>query len=142
VLVDEAKRGRIRVGQRLSLFVPGYRTYRIRLVPSAATPVSYDPAVREVTLYPGNVQSLEWRAKSYFTIFAQAISAKGAPIAGSPVQTGEGIAETDDHGYFQVDVSEGEPVTIASGDGSSCRVELPKMVLKNDFASLGKVVCR
>jgi hypothetical protein len=142
VLVDDAKRGRIQVGQRLSLFVPGYRTYRVRLVPSAASAVSYDSAVREVTLYPGNVQSLEWRAKSYFTIFAQAVSAGGSPIADSLVQSAQGIAQTDGHGYFQVDVSEGDPVTIALGDGAACRVQLPKLVVKNDFASLGKVVCR
>lgn len=142
VLVDDVARGRIKVGQRLSLFVPGYRTYKIRLVPSAASPVSYDSGAREVTLYPGNVQSLEWRAKSYFTIFAQAISAKGAPIADSLVHTTQGIAQTDGNGYFQVDVSEGEPVTIALGDAAACRVQLPKMIVRNDFASIGKVVCR
>jgi len=142
VLVNEVARGRIKAGQRLSLFVPGYRTYKVRLVPSAASPVNYDSGAREVTLYPGNVQSLEWLANSYYTIFAQAVSTTGAPIANSIVQTTEGIAETDGNGYFQADVSEGEPVTIALGDGAACRVQLPRMIVKNDFASIGKVVCR
>jgi hypothetical protein len=142
VLVDEVARGRVKVGQRLSLFVPGYRTYKVRLVPTAASPVSYDSGVHEVTLYPGNVQSLEWRAKSYFTIFGQAASAKGVPIADAFVQSAQGVAQTDSNGYFQIDVSHGDPVTIASSDGAACQVQLPNMIVKNDFASIGKVVCR
>lgn len=142
IVVDEVTRGRVKVGQRLSLFMPGYRTYKVRLVPTAASPVSYDSAVREVTLYPGNVQSLEWRVKSYFTIFAQATSAKGAPIADALVQTAQGIAQTDRNGYFQVDMSEGDPVMISGSDGAACQVQLPRAVVKNDFASIGKVVCK
>jgi hypothetical protein len=142
VLVDEVARGRIRAGERLSLFLPGYRTYKVRLVPAAAAPVSYDSGVRDVTLYPGNVQSLEWRANSYFTIFAQATTAIGAPIADALVQTPQGIAQTDSNGYFQADVSEGDSVTISRSDGGRCRAQLPRAIVRNGFASLGKVVCR
>jgi hypothetical protein len=142
VLVDDVVRGRLKVGQRLSLSVPGYRTYKVRLVPSGASPVNYDSGTRDVTLYPGNVQSLEWRVKSYFTIFAQATSVGGAPIADALVQTAQGIGQTDGNGYFQVDVSDGDAVRIASDDGKSCEVQLPKMIVKKDFASIGKVVCK
>ena len=142
VLVDEVARGRLRVGQRLSLFLPGYRTYKVRLVPIAAAAVGFDSGVREVTLYPGNVQSLEWRAKSYFTIFAQATTAKGTPIADALVQTAQGIAQTDSNGYFQADVSSGDSLTISRSDRAACQVQLPNVIVKNDFASIGKVVCR
>jgi hypothetical protein len=142
VLVDDALRGRVKVGGRLSLFVPGYRTYKVRLVPTTPSPVSYDSATREVTLYPGNVQSLEWRVQSFFTVFAQATSEKGAPIADALVQTAQGVAQTDNSGYFQIDVARGDPITIARTDGPACQVQLPAMIVKNDFASVGKVVCR
>jgi outer membrane usher protein FimD/PapC len=141
VLVDEVVRGRLRPGQRLSLFVPGYRTYKVRLVPAAATAVSYDSATRDVTLYPGNVKLLEWRAESFFTVFAQAISATGIPIADALVQTPKGISETDSNGYFQIDVRRGDPITINGAGGQSCVVKLPDIHVKNDFASAGKVVC-
>jgi hypothetical protein len=103
--------------------------------------VDYDAASRDVTLYPGNVQLLEWRAESLFTIFAQAISASGAPIADALVHGAKGISETDSSGYFQLDLRQGDSVTIDRANGQTCQVALPRLVLKNDFASLGKVVC-
>jgi hypothetical protein len=142
VLVDEVVRGRVRAGRSLSLFVPGYRTYKVRLVPTAASAVSYDTAARDVTLYPGNVRSLDWRAESYVTVFAQAISASGAPIRNALVETSKSIAETDSNGYFQLDVRQGDPVTISNGDGPACQITLPKLVVRNDFASVGRAVCR
>jgi hypothetical protein len=142
VLVDDAARGRLKIGQRLSLFVPGYKTYKIRLVPTAPLPVSYDSASREVTLYPGNVQSLAWHAESFFTIFAQAMLPDGGPVADALVQTPHGVAQTDEKGYFQIDVAHGDPVKIARSDGGACQLKLPELVVKNDFASIGKVVCR
>jgi outer membrane usher protein FimD/PapC len=142
VMVDDVQRGRIKAGQRLSLFVAGYRRYRIRLVPIAAAPVSIDSAVREVTLYPGNVQTLVWRAESYFTLFAQAMSRDGVPIRDALVQSAKGIAETDSNGYFQIDVRRSDPITIARNDGAPCVVKLAKLAVANNFASIGKVICQ
>jgi hypothetical protein len=142
VLVDDAARGRLKVGQRMSLFVPGYKTYKIRLVPTAPLPLSYDSATREVTLYPGNVQSLAWHAESFFTIFAQAMLPDGGPVADALVQTPHGVAQTDEKGYFQIDVAHGDAVKVARSDGGTCELKLPELIVKNDFASIGKVVCR
>ena len=141
-MVDDVQRGRIKAGQRLSLFVAGYRRYRIRLIPIAAAPVSIDSAVREVTLYPGNVQTLVWRAESYFTLFAQAMSRDGVPIRDALVQSAKGIAETDSNGYFQIDVRRSDPITIARNDGAPCVVKLAKLAVANNFASIGKVICK
>jgi hypothetical protein len=142
VLLDEVVRGQVKVGQRLSLFVPAYHKYKVRLVPTAAVPVSYDTAVHAVTVYPGNVQSLFWRAESFFTVFGQAILPDGTPIPDSLVQTSKGVAQTDAKGYFQIDVRRDDPITIATGDGPACRVSLADVTVKNDFASIGKVVCQ
>jgi hypothetical protein len=142
VLVDEVARGRVKAGRNLSLFVPGYRTYRVRLVPTAASAVSYDAAARDVTLYPGNVQALEWKADSYVTVFAQAVLPSGAPIANALVETAKGIAQTDSNGYFQVDVRQGDPITVSKGDSPMCQIQLPDLRIRNDFASAGKAVCK
>jgi len=131
----------VRAGRHLLLFVPPYRLYHVRLVPAAAAPVDYDTATREVTLYPGNVQSLEWQAQSYFTIFGQAVSAAGAPISDALVQSPKGIAQTDSKGYFQLDVRRDDPITIAKAGGSPCHIKLGNVSPNNDFASVGKVVC-
>lgn len=142
VLVDEVPRGEVKPGQRLSLFVPGYRTYKVRLVARAALPVSYDSASRDVTLYPGNVRSLVWAAQSYFTVFGQAVSPDGVRIADALVQTPRGVGETDSDGYFQVDARENDSIIVQRGDASRCRIDLAKLAVKGDFASVGKVICR
>lgn len=142
VLVDDVPKGIVSAGRRLSIFVPGYRTYKVRLVPVASAPVDYDSAAREVTLYPGNVQSLAWRAETYFTVFGQATSSKGEPISDALVETPKGIAQTDGNGYFQVDIRRGDAITIAKADGPACKARVGDVTVKNDFASIGKVVCQ
>ncbi len=141
VLVDGAPRGQVRIGQRLSLFVPGYRTYRVRLVPRDAAAVDVDSAPRDVTLYPGNVQPLDWTVASYTTLVAQAVSTDGAPIADALVQSAKSVGETDSSGFFQLDVRSGDAVTIVRG-GSTCEVALPKLAVHKEFASVGKVTCQ
>jgi hypothetical protein len=142
VLVDEVVRGRVKPGRRLSLFVPAYRTYKVRLMPMAASAVSYDSAARDVTLYPGNVEALAWEADNFVTIFAQAVSAAGARIANARVETPRGIAETDANGYFQADVRKDDSIKVSTGDASTCTIHLPAFEARNDFASIGKVVCQ
>lgn len=142
VLVDGVSRGQVKIGDRLSLFVPAYRTYKVRLEPTAPFAVSYDSSAREITLYPGNVKTLAWTAQSYFTIFAQAVSPAGMAIANSHVQSPKGIGETDSNGFFQLDVRHGDPVTVQTANGAECRIDLANVVVKNDLASLGRVICR
>jgi hypothetical protein len=142
VLVDDIPRGRVRIGQPLSLFVPGYHTYRVRLLPVEAVAVDYDSASRAVTLYPGNVQSLHWQAQSYFTLIAQAVSPGGSPMANALVETARGVAETDANGYFQIDMRRDDPITIVRSGAPACLIKVPDVRVQNDFASMGKVVCQ
>lgn len=141
VLVDDHPKGRIRIGERLSLFLPPYRAYRIRLVPSDSDPVMFDASTRTVTLYPGNVQTLRWTAQSYFTVFGQAISQSHKPIANALVRAGRSISESDSNGYFQIDVVRGDRITLGEL-GLNCDVDLGRITLKDDYAPIGKVVCK
>ncbi len=88
------------------------------------------------------MQTLDWKAEPYVTVFAQAISTSGAPIANALVETAKGVAETDSNGYFQIDVRQGDPITISKGDEAMCKIQLPELRVRNDFASAGKAVCK
>jgi hypothetical protein len=66
----------------------------------------------------------------------------GGPVADALVQTPHGVAQTDEKGYFQIDVAHGDAVKVARSDGGTCELKLPELIVKNDFASIGKVVCR
>jgi hypothetical protein len=142
VLIDNVSRGRVKAGQRLSIFLAPYRTYAVRLVPTGASPVSYDTGDRQVTLYPGNLRSLVWLAQSYVTIFGRAASPDGTGIANALVQGPKSIGETDADGYFQLDVRKGDPITVRKANGAECRIELADLASDKDFASVGEVICR
>lgn len=142
ILVDGMPRGQVKTGQKLSLFLAPYRSYVVRLALATPAAVSFDSADRRVTLYPGNVRTLEWAAQSFFTIFAQAVSPGGKPISNRMVEAAKSIAETDEDGYFQIDVHRGDPISIGDPGGVACRVSLAPVTVRNDFASVGKVVCQ
>jgi hypothetical protein len=142
VLVDDADGGYLHAGERLSLFLPAYRTYRVRLLPKESTAAEVDPQPREVTLYPGNVATLNWRADRYVTLFAQAVSSAGQPVARALVQTGRNVAETDDQGYFQINISRGDLLRFSRSGSSLCSVAAPAFAANEDLLSAGKVVCQ
>jgi len=142
VMIDDVARGRVRLGERFSVFVPSYRTYKVRLAPVDAPAVSFDTASRDVTLYPGNVKSLRWRADTTFALFAQAISLEGVPISNALVQTAKSVSETDDNGYFQIDIRQGDEITVGKANEASCHIGLEKIAVQNDFASIGRVICK
>jgi hypothetical protein len=142
VLVDNVSRGKVKAGQRLSIFLAPYRTYAVRLVPTGASPVSYDTSEREVTLYPGNLRSLVWLAQSYVTIFGRAVAPDGTSIANALVHGPKSVGETDSNGYFQLDVRKGDPITMRKANGAECRIELADMAADKDFAPVGEVICR
>lgn len=142
VLVNDQPRGRIVSGARLPLFLQPYHSYKVRLRPLNAAGVSYDSAARDVTLYPGNVQHLDWKIERMFTVFGQAVRADGRPLADATIQSRHGVGESDGSGYFQIDAGDGEALRFTDAGGSACEVRLADVKPVKDFASLGKVVCQ
>jgi Mat/Ecp fimbriae outer membrane usher protein len=141
VLVDDVPRARVRTGTRLPIFLEAYRAYRVRLRPVDSAPVSYDSAAREITLFPGNVQHLRWSAEPLFTVFGRAVRRDGSNVSDAAVSGRRGVGQTDQHGYFQIDVLPNEVLTFAGANAASCHVSVPALNPKNDYVSLGKVVC-
>ncbi len=140
VLVDEHSARQCGSGQPFAVCCP------VSHVPGAAPPgrggaVDFDAGAREITLYPGNVPSLPWPAQSYFTLIAQAVLA-GGPIVNALVESEKGVAETDANGYFQIDMRRDDPIRIARNGAAACLVRLPDVTVRDDYASVGKVVCQ
>lgn len=142
VLVDDFPRGRIRAGGRLPIFLQAYRAYKVRLKPLGSTPVSYDSGTREVTLFPGNVQQLRWKADALFTLFGQAVRPDGTAVASAAVQGERGVGQTDEEGFFQIDASQSELLKLTGGNGRPCEIRLNLIEPKGDYARIGKMVCR
>jgi hypothetical protein len=141
VLVNGAAYGHVRGGGNLPIHLQPYRVYEISVRPEGAAAVSLDTDARKVTLYPGNVRVVRWTAHSFFTAFGQAVEADGTPIANALVQAPHSVGESDENGYFQIDAANGDSLAFTRGS-SRCEVRLAGATPRNDFVSLGKVVCK
>src|SRR5690606_22809552 len=103
--------------------------------------VSYDSSSREVGLYPGSLARLSWSAAPMTIKFGRLVDPDGQPIAGAAI-TGKGIwSQTDDDGYFQIELPEGETVQVTSRGGQTHALEFPRSSSQNEFADIGQLVC-
>jgi hypothetical protein len=141
VLVNESPRGRIKAHGRLPIFLPAYHSYKLRLRPLDSAAATYDSETRQITLYPGNVERVVWKAQALFTVFGQAIGRDGKPIANAGIQSARGIGQSDEQGRFQMDVADKDVLTF-TGDSGSCKVSLSGTKPQGDYASIGKVMCQ
>jgi Mat/Ecp fimbriae outer membrane usher protein len=142
VLVDERSRGRVRSGGRLPLFLQPYRSYKVRLRPVDGAAVWFDSSAREYTLYPGNVQHVHWQAEQLITVFGRALRSNGTPVADAVVTSKRGLGQSDVNGYFQVEVVPNESLSFRTAAGNSCDVALGRLGNNQEFAALGRVICR
>lgn len=142
VLVDEEPHGRIATDRRLPIYLQAYRSYSVRLKPVNAAAVSYDGQATEITLFPGTVRSVRWAVQRTFTLFGQAVDKDGAPIGIAQVETRHGIGQTDEHGYFQVDIAEGDEIRFSRSAQTLCRIAPRHSQPQLDYAALGKVICQ
>ena len=142
VLVDEAPAAKVAAGQRVTLFMQPYRRYDVRLRPAAATSVHYDAGVRKVTLFPGNVERLRWKAVPTFTIFGQVVGADGKPIANGVLQGTYGDGASNADGFFQIDAAAGDRITLSSAAGQTCSFNFGAAKPADGYFAAGKVICQ
>ena len=141
VLVNGMAYGHVRGRGSLPIHLQPYRAYEVSVRPEGAAAVSLDTDAQRITLYPGNVRVIRWTARTFFTAFGQAVSADGTPITNALVQAPHSVGETDENGYFQIDAANGDSLAFTRGS-ARCEVRLDGAVPRNDFVSLGKVVCK
>jgi hypothetical protein len=142
VLIDDQPRGRLKSGGRLPIFLPPYRAYKVRLKPVNAASVWFDTATRKVTVFPGNVANERWTVERIQTVFGRAVYSDGSPVANALLTARRGVSETDENGYFQVDVTSNEAVSFKTTGQGTCTVRLGKLTQPRDYSGIGEVVCR
>ncbi len=142
VLVDETPYARVTAGGRTTIFLQPYRDYSVRLRPIAAASVHFDGSARKVTLFPGNVDRLSWKATTVFTLFGRVVDNDGNPIANAVLEGDHGTGSSDGEGYFQIDVAANDAVTLRSVAGETCQLAVGRTKPSRGFSSVGKVVCQ
>lgn len=146
LLVDEAARGTVRGGQRITLAVPPYRRYRVRLRATGSELISFDTRSRTVDVFPGSVVALDWTARPVRALFGRLVDRGGTPIADADLAADDAIAATDPHGYFQMQAATDARLTARTATGRTCTVRLAAAAAAaadatTTYTRLGDVVC-
>jgi hypothetical protein len=141
VLVDEQLAGTIVGNRPLTLALPTYRAYELRIRPTGKDLLAYDSSPRSVGLYPGSVARVEWEAAPVTIKFGRLVGPDGHAVAHASI-TRQGVwAETDDNGFFQIEAPDDAEVTVTTRDGRSFAAVLPRGERTGDIAQLGPVAC-
>ena len=118
-----------------------YETYAVRVRPAGNKIVGFDESIHQVTLYPGNVQTLEFSASDITVLIGRAVFADGTPVRNARFENVEGYGASDGDGWFQVEVATSEPLRLRDSAGALCALRLPKLYAADGLAMLGDIVC-
>lgn len=131
VNVNGQRRGYAVAGQSSVISLTPFDQYNVTLSPSGETLYSFDEREKQVTLYPGNVVSLDYEAIPLQLLFGRLLF-QGAPVSGARINGGLYPSSTDDVGMFQLESrSDTEGLRIELENGWVC--ELPVGVLDDGY---------
>lgn len=145
--VDNQSYDIVRPGNMVAIGLQSMANYRIGLQPENAPPYEIDLSERKVSIYPGNVVLLTWRAEKSFTVFGQVIDADGKPLADARIQAGSDVGTTDQNGYFIITSGQEANLEVIREDGSVCLVRQVKDVLgdvsrNQPLIKIGSIPCQ
>jgi hypothetical protein len=141
VLVDNTPRARIRPGQSIPIFLPPYRAYSVRLAPVSGRGGRFDANAREVSLYRGNMQYLEWEVRAVQPVYGRLVDTAGRPLGGAVLYGERDFMQSDASGYFQGEIAGTESFALRKGGAELCRVTLAPAAGETPILDLGDVVC-
>jgi hypothetical protein len=141
VVVDDTPRATLRKGEKLSILLPPYRRYAVRLRPQGKVIEHLDTVTRSVSLYPGNVVPLTWIARPVVAMFGRLVDDDGAPLADVEISSPGAIGRTDAHGFFQIETDPDATLTLHLPNGTSCTHRLTVKPSPDDYAALGTLTC-
>jgi outer membrane usher protein FimD/PapC len=141
ILINDVPRAQLSAGGRVPIFLPPYREYSVRIRPSDGPRVAFDTSARRVTLYPGNVEPLQWKVEPIMTAFGRVVRPNGSPAANAEISTRRGIGRTDEKGFFQIEIGAAEVATLKWPDQKGCAMKLSSGPPKAEYVSLGTLIC-
>lgn len=102
VKVNGQRRGYAIAGSPSIIALSPYEQYRVSLNPAGETLYSFDEREKTVTLYSGNVVTLDYEAIPLQLLFGRLLF-NGLPLEGARINGGLFPGSTDDIGMFQLE---------------------------------------
>ncbi|MBK2125019.1 TcfC E-set like domain-containing protein [Fangia hongkongensis] len=117
-----------------------YETHNIQIQTHEVT-LSVPHNDLDVVVYPGNVQSIIRSAKPALLLMGNFVTENGALLTHATISGGLEDTNTDDEGFAQIDVLEGEPLTLTLQNGSTCEVTTNNLQPEDGFVYLDQIIC-
>lgn len=141
VLVNDSPAAEVRSGELLTLPLTAYRRYAIRIQPRDGALLQYDSSERTVSLYPGSVVKLDWSANPVIAMFGRIVDERGRPMANAMLSAPGSTAQTDDNGYFEIEMAAGSTFRVNATGGRVCVIAPPTVPVDQGYGRLGTLRC-
>lgn len=141
IYVDRQSAGYAQVGSKTVLPLPAYDTYDIRLESRSNAFLTFDESPRQVTLYPGNVNTMSWQIDRVLVLIGRALDIDGKPIEYARFKNIGTFSGTDDRGWFQIETGKTDSLVLQKKDGSQCEITLDEYDDSEDVHVFNDLTC-
>ena len=126
VLVNNSPAGIAMGGRTTTVPLTPYANYQVAILPRGDSLHDYEPVNRDVTLYPGNVETIHFNAERQQVFLGKLVDSEGNALANYSLSGGDRASRTDEFGLFQVRVPETTETLKAKGESKSCVIDIPE----------------
>ena len=143
IFVNGSEYSSVKIGDSQVIYLSPFQSYSIQLRADGDGMYDYDNNARKVTLYPGNVASMEWEVNKFYVVLANVVDAENNPLANASLEGQKARVATDMRGRLQAEISGVGVLNFKTKDGS-CVANLPKDVADVNGVIIYKepLVCR
>lgn len=138
VFVDNLNVGHVNTNSAKAFFLNPYSSHQVTIQPASTAQYGFDDRPKQVTLYGGNIQYLEWTLIKEYVIFAQIVDPKEQPLPDMLMitQNSSDFNVTDSNGYIQASIaSNTTALHFKNMNGEPCTVTLDPEEIKKDEQS-------
>lgn len=121
-----------------------YHVYEVQILTGDYSKSAYnvDQSLQEITLYPGNIITINPVVRRMVTVFGRLMDESGTPMASTRLHNHIGRTITDDDGYFSIDVSTLDPeVNVSLTQGPNARADVPIKSVTESAVWMGDLTC-
>ncbi len=120
-----------------------YATYSVQLRGGDSGFYKLSENMREVTLYPGNVVRMEYEITSLKVVYGLVLNHNMEPVANARIVNTGSYAETDETGFFQVEVSSKlQYLELERNQDETCRISLEAHTTDKAIINVGHIICQ
>lgn len=141
VFIDRQPKGYAKSGKSTVVGLVPYKNYQVQIKPRGDELVQFEDTIRNVTLYPGNVETLHWNIRPITILISNAVFENGKPVSYAKFENTINFASTDDSGWFQIEIADFEPLVLSKNGKPVCKITIPEVEIEQGIAYLEEVIC-